>query len=96
MLSRMKSAKWLIACPILMVIGVVCLFQGVGEGAGNAAMNFGWPLPANHLAVVMKSEGGWTLTFYLLELAALISFVTGIVSLLRSNSATKSPVENSA
>jgi hypothetical protein len=29
-LASMKNAAWLIACPILLVLGVVSLFQGFG------------------------------------------------------------------
>ena len=86
MVSPMKSAKWLLACPILMVLGAAALCQGFG--LGNASVNFGWPLPANNIAIAGKAEGGWVFTFYLLELAALVSFVVGIVSLIRTRSQT--------
>ena len=85
MLSRMKSATWLIACPILMVLGFLALFQGVGEGTGTVSVNFGWPLSSNSLTVAGKVVGGWVLVWLLLECAAAVSFVAGVVVLMRAN-----------
>jgi len=84
----MKSAYWFLACPILMVLGVVALFQGFGQG--NASLNFGWPLPANNFAIAGRAEGGWVFTFLLLELAALVTFLAGVVSLIRARPQTGS------
>ena len=82
MLQYMKTALLLIASPLLLILGLGCVSQGVPQG--TATWNFGYPLSANSIEVSIKAAGGWVVSGFVFALAAVIAYIWGLIAVLRS------------
>jgi len=84
----MKPMLWLIASPVLLVLGVVCLFHSVN---GSTNLSAGSSLSAFTFEINAKATGGWVLVAIVVELAAVIVFLVGLISAARDRSRTSPP-----
>jgi len=76
----MKSA-WLFAISeLLLVMTAVCFFINV-QGSVNA--QFGSALSAWEFSIQGTSKGGWIVVGWLCLLAAVVTFVAGLVRVIR-------------
>jgi hypothetical protein len=76
----MKPILWLIASPVLLVLGVVCLFHTVN---GSTNLSAGSSLSAFSFEINAKATGGWVIVAILVELAAVVAFLVGLISAAR-------------
>ena len=72
----MKATLWLALAPALFVLSVFCLFQGF-----IGSVNFTAGTGVNILSFTITGEGtgGWTVGGFAMLLAAVITYVIGLI-----------------
>ena len=80
MLLRMKAARLLIASPLLLVLGLVSVFQAFH---GHTTFGLGYPLSQDRIDVSVTAAGGWVVFGILLALAGVVAYVWGLINVLR-------------
>ena len=83
----MKAILWLIASPVLLVRGLVALFQGVN---GSTNLTAGSSLSAFAFEANIKATGGWVVLAICVEIAAVIAFLIGLIAAARQYGRTSS------
>jgi hypothetical protein len=83
----MKALLWLIASPVLLVLGFLALFHSVN---GSTNLSAGSSLSTFTFEANIKATGGWVIVAICLEIAAVIAFLIGLVAAARQYGRTSS------
>lgn len=87
----MRTARYLVICLVLAVIGLSSLAEGA---KGTAGVNFGFPLSANSLHISITSTGGWALLGVFGALGAVVFFILALIASLRRRGVATTGEEN--